>query len=92
MDPGRWEELMNGHPIKELEFLRIQDEPYYSVRTARDLSAPPQPERLHQPYNVSGRQQGNRILVAVDSLAVRDEPFSADSLVARMKQAARDVR
>ena len=88
MDPVKWDALMDGRPIKEVEFLRIQDEPYYSVRTGRVLSDAPRPERLHQPYNVSGRQQGQRILVAAETLTIRREPFGVDSLVARLKQAA----
>ena len=49
------------------------------------------PERLHQPYNVSGREQGNRFFVHAESLAVREGPFTADSIVARMKAAVPDV-
>ena len=34
------------------------------------------PERLHQPYNVSGRPQGQRVLVAADRSRFATEPFS----------------
>jgi hypothetical protein len=91
MDPVKWGEITAGQPIKEVEFLRIHDEPYYSVRTARGLKEAPRAERLHQPYNVTGRYQGNRILVAAESLAVREGPFSPDAIVARMKDAAPGV-
>jgi len=91
MDPAQWHELMGGRAIKEVEFLRIHDEPYYAVRAGRALSEAPRPERLHQPYNVSGRQQGQRLLVAAATLSIRREPFSVDSLVARLKQSAPKV-
>ncbi len=86
MDPAKWDQVMAGRDaIKEVEFLRIHDEPYYGVKTARALAEPWRRERLHQPYNVSGRLQGNRIFVHAETLAVRDEPFSADAILARMK-------
>jgi PepSY-associated transmembrane protein len=91
MDPATWERLMNQRAIKEVEFLRIQDEPYYSIRTTRVLTDAWRPERLHQPYNVSGREQGNRFFVHAESLAVREGPFTPDSIVARMKAAVPDV-
>jgi hypothetical protein len=88
MDPAKWEQLMAGRPIKEVEFVRIQDDPYYVVRTARGSSQAAAFERLHQPYNVTGRRQGQRLIVAAGSLAIRPGPFSVDSLVARLKLAA----
>jgi hypothetical protein len=88
MDPAKWEALMEGRAIKEVEFVRIQDDPYYVVRTARESSQPASFERLHQPYNVTGRRQGQRLIVAAGSLSVRPGPFSVDSLVARLKKAA----
>jgi hypothetical protein len=92
MDPAKWEQVMAGREaIKEVEFLRIHDEPYYGVRTARVLSEPWRRERLHQPYNVAGRLQGNRIFVHAESLVVRDAPFTAESIVARMTRAVPDV-
>jgi hypothetical protein len=92
MDPAKWDQVMAGREaIKEVEFLRIHDEPYYGVRTARVLTEPWRRERLHQPYNVSGRLQGNRIFVHAETLAIRDEPFSADAILARMTQAVPDV-
>jgi hypothetical protein len=92
MDPVKWQQVMAGREtIKEVEFLRIHDEPYYGVRTARVLSEPWRRERLHQPYNVAGRLQGNRIFVHAESLVVRDAPFTAESIVARMTRAVPDV-
>ena len=83
MEAAAWDRIMEGQAIKEIEFLRIHDEPYYSVRTARVLTDTWRPERLHQPYNVSGRLQGNRYFVHAESLAVRQGPFTAEAIVAR---------
>jgi hypothetical protein len=92
MDPDAWARLLDGRAIKEVEFARIQDDPYYVVRPGADpLQASARRERLHQPYNVTGRSDGERLLVAAQSLEVRGEPFSVDSLMARLKSAVPDV-
>ena len=49
------------------------------------------PERLHQPYYITGRAEADRLLVRADTLQVRRETFSAESLVARLRAAAPDV-
>src|SRR5262245_33338222 len=91
-DPAAWAQIVDGRePIKEIEFLRIHDEPYYGVRTARTLTGTFRRERLHQPYNVSGRLQGNRVFVHAGSLVVRDAPFTPGAIVARMTKAVPDV-
>ncbi len=92
MDPDIWARLLDGRAIKEVEFARIQDDPYYVVRPGDDpLQTSARRERLHQPYNVTGRSDGERLLVAAQSLEVRREPFSVDSLMARLKGAVPDV-
>jgi len=92
MDPAAWDRVMDGRAIKEVEFARIQDAHYYVVRQAMDeQTAEARRERLHQPYNVTGRREGNRLLVAADALEVRHEPFSVDSLVGRLKASLPDV-
>jgi hypothetical protein len=78
-----------GRAIKEVEFARIQDEPYYVVHLdtpERRLRA----ERLHQPYYVTGRAERDRLLVAAGTMRVRDQPFSVDSLMVRLKAALPD--
>ena len=78
--------------IKEMEFVRIQDEHYYLVRQApMDPAAVGRRERLHQPYPVAGRADPDRVLVAADTFEIRREPFSVDSLMARLKGAVPDV-
>jgi len=91
MIPAEWEHLVDGRGIKEIELARIQDEHYYVVRLAHDPEAAKRPERLHQPYNITGRAESDRLLVSAGTLQVRREPFSVDSLVARLHAALPDV-
>jgi hypothetical protein len=92
MEPAAWQRVMNGRSIKEIEFARIQDRHYYVVRHAADRAAAElQRERLHQPYNIAGRIERDRLLVASDTLEVRHEPFTVNSLMARLTAALPDM-
>jgi len=91
MDPAAWDRLLGGRAIKEVDFVRIQDEHYYLVRHAPEDPAARRRERLHQPYNVTGRADPDRLLVTASTREVRREPFSVDSLVARLRTALPDV-
>jgi hypothetical protein len=91
-DPVAWNRVLKGRAIKEVEFERIQDEHYYIVRQAPDAREEGRrAERLHQPYSVTGSVDRDRVLLAADTLEVRREPFSTESLLARLKAAAPDV-
>jgi hypothetical protein len=91
-EPAVWSRITEGRGIKEVEFARIQDGHYYLVRPTPDPDVvAKRRERLHQPYNVSGRAEADRYLVAADTMQVRQEAFSASSLVARLKSAHPDV-
>jgi hypothetical protein len=88
MEPQAWSRLMDGRPIKEVEFTRIQDVNYYLVRHAPGGALDEgDRERLHQPYPVNGRRDPNRVLVSAAGLEVQREPFSVDSLVTRLRGA-----
>jgi hypothetical protein len=88
MDAAGWEKLLAGHAAKEIEFVRIQGDHYYLVRTGPDTPTAAQPrERLHQPYNVTGRAENGRLIVSASTLETRSEPFSVDSLIDRMRKA-----
>ena len=92
MEPAAWNRVLDGRTLKEVELVRIQDEPYYVVRyTDEETLASARRERLHQPYNVTGSVEPNRLLVNADTLAVRQEPFSVESLMARLKTAVPDA-
>ncbi len=66
---AEWRQVLSGKSIKEVEFLRIQENPYYAVRG--DAFDP--------------------ILVAAQPLQVHSDPFSADSLIARAREANPDI-
>jgi hypothetical protein len=91
MNPAEWEHLVDGRGIKEVELARIQDEHYYMVRLAHDPEAAKRPERLHQPYYITGRAESDRLLVSAGTLQIRREPFSVDSLLNRLRAALPDV-
>jgi hypothetical protein len=95
MDATTWRRLLGGRGIKEVDFARIQDEHYYVVRqtpqSAPDQRTTDPRERLHAPYDILGRAEPDRVLVNAETLAVRSEPFSTDSLIARLKSAVQDA-
>jgi hypothetical protein len=74
-----WKELGHGRDITEVEFVRIQDDPYYLVQLAR------------APIQGGEQTMPDQILVAADSLSIRDEPFSVESVLSRLRQAVPDV-
>jgi hypothetical protein len=85
-DAATWGAVADGRPVKEVDLARIQDQAYYVVHLdtpERKLRA----ERLHQPYYITGRAERDRLLVAADTMHVREEPFSVESLMARLETA-----
>ncbi len=92
MDQATWNRVLGGRAIKEMDLARIQDEHYYVVRAgAATPTAEGDRERLHQPYNVTGRAESDRLLVSASTLEIRRQPFSADSLVTRLRTALPDA-
>ncbi len=88
-DATRWEGLLSGRTLKELEFRRIDDAPYYLGRYTHAATQPdPHRERLHQPYPIAGRAEPQHLLVDARTLTERTEPFPAERLVARLRVAA----
>jgi hypothetical protein len=88
-DPAAWNRALEGRAVKEIEFARIQGDHYYVLRQA--AAAAGRRERLHQPYQVGGQSEPERLLMAADTLAIRREPFNAESLVARLRSGMPDV-
>jgi hypothetical protein len=84
-----WAALLAGRTLKELEFRRVDDAPYYLARYSRAAGEPdPRRERLHQPYPIAGRAEPQQMLVDARTLTERAEPFAVDALVARLRAAA----
>lgn len=92
IDPKSWPAILGNRGIKEIEFAKIQDRNYYIVRPEPSASeAAQRRERLHQPYDVDGPIERDRILVDAATLAVRHEPFSTESLIKRLRAALPDT-
>ena len=85
--------LAGGRGLREIELRRILDAPHFVLRLAPGgARAGGREERLHQPYYVTGRADPNRLLVAAESMTVRNEPLTVDALLARVKAAAPGAR
>jgi hypothetical protein len=88
----RWNALLSGRTLKELEFRRIDDAPYYLARYTGTSAAPdPRRERLHQPYPITGRAEPQHMLVDARTLAAHTELFPTENLLARLRAAAPDA-
>jgi hypothetical protein len=89
IDAREWSALIGDRPVKEVQFARIDGNPYYIARAAADavplLGAP---DGGHQPYYVSRNSDSERLVIAAKPLALRNEPFTAESITERLKQAA----
>ena len=88
-----WNALLAGRTLKEIEFRRIDDAPYYLARyTATSAEPDPRRERLHQPYPITGRAEPQHMLVDARTLTARTEPFrDGDSARAPARGRARRV-
>jgi hypothetical protein len=84
--------MLAGRTLKELEFRRIADAPYYLARyTGRAAEPDPRRERLHQPYPILGRAEPQHLLVDARTLVVRTEPFTTEMLLERLAAATPDA-
>jgi hypothetical protein len=87
-----WGALLAGRTLKEIEFRRIADAPYYVARyTGAAVEPEPQRERLHQPYPITGRAEPRHLLVDARTLTARAQPFPAATLVERLRRAVPDA-
>ena len=92
MDTAVWKQVFGDRPVKEVQFARIQGDPYYVVRSAPDqaplLGAP---DGGHQPYYVSRNLDAGRLVVSANPLAIREAAFSGDSIRNKLKETIPDV-
>jgi uncharacterized iron-regulated membrane protein len=88
MDAAVWAGLLEGAALKEVDFVRMQGEHFYIARRTfdegRDLG---KRERIHQPYQVGGRTDPERLIVSAATLTPRAEPFTPEQVVGRVKTA-----
>jgi len=88
MDPSAWDRLLDGGTLKEVDLVRMHGDHYYVVRQTRDAGRDlGKRERIHQPYQVGGRVDPDRLIVSAATLEPRTEPFSTKEIVARVRDA-----
>jgi uncharacterized iron-regulated membrane protein len=92
METDTWNRLLDGGALKEVEFVRMQGEHYFvahrTYEEGRDLG---KRERIHQPYQVGGRVDPERLIVSAATLEPRTAPFTAGQIVDRVKAAVPDA-
>ena len=93
MDAAAWDRTLGGRAIKEVEFVRIQDDPYYVVRLAAEQPAADAASRAPSSTVCRDRTQSSPTgcVVNARTLEIRREPFSVESLVRRLKAAVPDA-
>ncbi len=92
-DASAWAPLVGGRALKELEFKRVADRPYYLAKFATATAElDPHRERLHQPYQVGGRAEPEHLLIDATTMTPHADPFTADSLLGRLASAAGGAR
>ena len=79
-----------GKPIKEVEYVRIQDEPFFVVRRNPDASAGTE-VRGHEPYFAVRSRDAAQTVVNARTLQHHDRNFPADALLDRVKRAVPDT-
>ena len=91
-DAARWSEILAGRIPKEVEFLRILDDPAYIVRTSPDEeSLVGWPDGGHQPYFVSRDPDAARFVVPLKTMTEMRSGIANDVIVERLKAANSDV-
>ena len=79
-----------GKAIKEVEYVRIQDEPFFVVRRDPDAAAGTE-VRGHEPYFAVRSRDAAQVVVNARTLQRHDRDFSADALLDRVKRAVPDT-
>ena len=81
-----WKTIAAGQPIKEVEYVRIQDEPFFLVRRNPDAGAGTE-IRGHEPYFAVRARDAAQTVVNARTLQLHDRDFTSDTLLARVKRA-----
>jgi hypothetical protein len=88
MDAAAWDRLLDGEALKEVDFVRMHGEHFYVARRTRDEGRDlGKRERIHQPYQVGGRTDPERLIVSAATLEPRADAFSTKAIVDRVRAA-----
>jgi hypothetical protein len=85
-----WRTIAGGRAIKEVEYVRIQDQPFFLVRRDPDSTAGTE-IRGHEPYFAVRSRDAAQTVVNARTLQVHDRDFSTDALVERVQRAVPDT-
>jgi hypothetical protein len=81
-----WSAISGGRAVKEIEYVRVQDEPFFMVRREPAPNAGSE-IRGHEPYFAVRSSDAAQVVVNARTLRVHDQYFSSDSLIDRVKSA-----
>jgi hypothetical protein len=84
--PASWPRLSEGRAVKEIGFVRIQDEPFLIVRREPDPAAGAE-VRGHEPYFAARASDRGETVVAARTFTPRDRPFTDAEMLARVARA-----
>ena len=85
-----WQAITAGKPIKEIEYVRIQDQPFFVVRRDPDPTAGTE-VRGHEPYFAVRARDAAQTVVNAQTLQMHEQDFPAQTLLDRVKQAVPDA-
>jgi uncharacterized iron-regulated membrane protein len=85
-DAARWTPILAGRTPKEIEFVRVLDDPSYIVRTSpNEKSLVGWPDGGHQPYFVSRDPDGARFVVPLQTMTETRDALANDLIAQRLK-------
>jgi len=90
IDADQWKPLLPNREIKEIDYARIQGEPYFVVRTS-PVHVADKKDRPHQPYYSQSGVDPDRVLIHARTMQARTGPFSVESMMSRVKETWPDV-
>jgi hypothetical protein len=85
-----WQTIGGGRAIKEVEYVRIQDEPFFLVRRDPDPTAGTE-IRGHEPYFAVRSRDAAQTVVNARTLKPHDRNFSIEVLLERVRGAVSDT-
>lgn len=86
-DPATWSALAEGSTIKEVELVRVQDQPYFLVRTQPGSGKGGTEQRGHQTSFIARTDLSQEFLVDATRFELRTDSSTTESLLDRVLQA-----
>ena len=86
IDPGAWDALLPGRSLKEITYRRILGKPYFMVQSTAAWSVETTAADPAHGGSIAGPTDIGRALITAETLAVRKESFSLDSLMSRVRE------